>query len=176
MTTVKPSHQPPATLRGVRRLAFAAMVLGAVGIAAAYLSAFGAPSVAAMGPWIMAVALPVCLVAVMTLGAVRDGRSLGAMTLPFALVFLLVAGGFVLALLLPADAPGDPLWLGLPRRAAVILFGVGLLPLFVLPMVYALTFEGLTLSDADIARVRASRVEAASAPAEEAQSTRGGPR
>jgi len=145
-------------MRGVRRVAFAGMVLGALGIAAAYLSAFGGPSVISMGPWIMAIALPVCLVAVMTLGAVRDGRALGAMALPFAVVFLLVAGGFVLALMLPSDVAGDALWFGLPRRAAVILFGVGLLPLFVLPVVYALTFEGLTLSDADIARVRAARV------------------
>ena len=82
----------------------------------------------------MAVALPVCMVAMMTFGAVRNGRRVGALALPFALVFALVTGGFLLAMALPPDRAGDALWLGLPRRAAVILYGVGLLPLFVLPL------------------------------------------
>ncbi len=153
----------PAPLHGVRRVAFAGIVLGALGIAAAYLSAFAPPSIAAAGPWLMAVALPVCLVAVMTFGAVRDGRTLGAMAIPFTMVLVLVMGGFLLALMMPADVVGDRLWFGLPRRAAVILFGVGLLPLFVLPLVYALTFDALTLSDDDVARVRAARVGGADA-------------
>jgi len=142
---------------GVRRLALIAMVLGTVGIAVAYATAFGTPAVAATGPWIMALALPVAMVAMMTLGAVRAGRKVGALAIPFALVFVLVAGGFFAALAMPPDAAGDALWLGLPRRAAVILYGVGLLPLFVLPFAYAFTFDALTLSDADLERVRSMR-------------------
>jgi len=153
------STLPVQRLRGVRRVAFGAIVLGAVGIALAYASAFAPPAIAAAGPWLMAVALPVCLVAVMTFGAVRDGKSLGAMALPFAVVFVLVTGGFLLALALSPDTVRGPFWFGLPRRAAVILLGVGLLPLFVLPIVYALTFDALTLSDEDVARVRAARLD-----------------
>lgn len=149
----------PDRLTGVRRVAFGAIVLGAVGIALAYASAFASPAIAAGGAWTMAVALPVCMVAMMTFGAVRNGRRVGALALPFALVFALVTGGFLLAMALPPDRVGDALWLGLPRRAAVILYGVGLLPLFVLPLAYALTFDALTLSDEDIARVRAARTE-----------------
>lgn len=145
---------------GVRSIALRAIVIGTVGIAIAYATAFGPPAVAGAGPWIMALSLPVTMVAMMTFGAVRAGRKVGALALPFTLVFLLVAGGFALALWLPPDTVDGIYWLGLPRRAAVIIYGVGLLPLFVLPFAYALTFEALTLDDADIERVRAARTTA----------------
>ncbi len=142
---------------GARRVALRSVVAGAIGIAAAYASAFGPPTVAQVGPWLMAIALPVCMVATMALGAVRAGRRVGVLVLPFGLVFLLVTGGLLLALALPPDAVDGVYWLGLPRRAAVVVYGVGVLPLFVLPMAYAYTFDALTLSDEDVARVRAAR-------------------
>lgn len=157
MRTESVPATPEGRTAGVRRFALGAMVLGTIGIAIAYATAFGAPVVAATGPWIMAVALPVAMVAMMTFGAVRAGRKVGALAIPFALVFALVAGGFLTALALPPDVAGDALWFGLPRRAAVIVYGVGLLPLFVLPIAYAFTFDSLTLSDADIERVRSMR-------------------
>lgn len=144
--------------RSVRDMAFRALVLGVFGIALAYASAFFPPSIAFIGPWLMAIMVPLVLFATMILGAVRGTRGLGRLALPFLLVFVLVAGGFVVALLLPAEAADVRLFLGLPPRAAVILYGVGLLPLFMLPMVYALTFDTLTLTDEDIARVRAARL------------------
>lgn len=148
---------PPRDASPARRAALAALVAGTVGIALAYASAFAPPPVAGWGPWIMAVALPVTMVALMVLGVVREDRRLGRLRAPIALVLALVAGGFLLALALPADMPDTALWFGLPPRAAVILYGVGLLPLFILPLAYAFTFEALTLSEADIARVRAAR-------------------
>lgn len=141
----------------MRGVALSAVVLGTIGIAVAYGTAFGSPPVAAAGPWIMAVSLPVAMVALMTFGAVRSGRRVGALALPFALVFLLVAGGFLAALALPPDTIDGVYWLGLPRRAAVVVYVVGLLPLFVLPIAYALTFDALTLTDADIEHVRSMR-------------------
>lgn len=142
----------------VRDVALRALVVGVFGIAIAYASAFLPPAFARLGPWLMALVMPMTMFAMMILGAVRAGRGIGPVALPFALVFLLVAGGFLLALALPAEDLLTPLWFGLPRRAAVILFGVGLLPLFVLPVVYALTFDLLTLTDDDLARVRAARL------------------
>ncbi len=142
----------------VRDLALRALIAGVVGIALAYASAFFPPALSRFGPWLMAIVMPMTMFAMMILGAVRAGRGIGPVAVPFALVFLLVSGGFVLALALPAESVSTPLWFGLPRRAAVILFGVGLLPLFVLPVVYALTFDLLTLTDDDLARVRAARL------------------
>jgi hypothetical protein len=142
----------------VRDWALRALVIGVVCIALAYASAFLPAPLSQAGPWLMAVMMPVTMFAMMILGAVRDVRGLGPLAVPFVLVLALVAGGFLIALALPPERVDTPLLLGLPRRAAVILFGVGLLPLFVLPIVYALTFDKLTLTDDDIARVRAARL------------------
>lgn len=145
---------PVEHLTGARRVAFGAMIAGAVGIACAYGSAF-ASATAGAGPWLMALSLPVCLVAVMTLGAVRPGRGLGALLFPFSLVFILVCGGFFVALFLPTESIASRLVFGLPVRATVIIYGVGILPLFVLPIAYALTFDQVTLTDDDVAKIRA---------------------
>lgn len=138
--------------------AFRALVLGVLGIALAYASAFLPAPIARVGPWLMALMVPLTLFAMLMLGAVRNTRPLGRLAWPFLVVFLLVAGGFVLALVLPAEGRTSPLVLGLPARAAVILIGVGIVPLFMLPLAYALTFDTHTLSDDDLARVRAARL------------------
>jgi hypothetical protein len=159
--------QTPATV--VTR-ALSGVVLGTLAIGAAYASAFFPQTVGAAGPYLMAVAVPVCLIATMTLGAVRGARTRGGLGWPILLLFVLVCtlvgGGFLLALLLPPDTVAGPYWLGLPRRAAVVVYGVGILPLFILPLAYAFTFDVLTLSDADLARVRAAR--GSHAPADDA--------
>jgi hypothetical protein len=138
-----------------KRLALASLVLAALAIAAAYATAFlpgGAPGWAA---WPMALGIPVALLAIMVLGAARGREPLGALGWPFAFSALVLAGGFSLALGLPAsEAPGVPLHGGLPLRAAVIIYGIGLLPIVVLPIAYALTFERQTLRPADLERVR----------------------
>ena len=141
-----------------QRLALTATVIGTIGIALAYASAFAPPPIATWGAWLMAVIMPLVMMAVMVLGAARTGRALGGLVWPMLLVLALVTGGFLLALSLPGETPDSPLWFGLPLRAAIVLYGVGVLPLFVLPLAYALTFDRLTLSDEDIARVRDARL------------------
>ncbi len=133
-------------------------MVGVLGIAIAYTTAFFPPPVSTFGVWLMALVMPATLIAMMVLGAVRRGRGLGALGWPFAFVLLLVAGGFCLALGLPPDTANGPLWGGLPPRAAVILYGVGVVPLFLLPLAYALVFDAGTLTADHIERVRASRL------------------
>jgi len=66
-----------------------------------------------------------------------------------------VATGLCLLLLLPGvDAADAPLFLGLPPRAAFLLLGVGVVPGLVLPLAYARVFDGETLSDDDLERLR----------------------
>jgi hypothetical protein len=104
----------------------------------------------------MVVGTSALMTATMALGAVRNGR-LGRLWFSFAFVFLLFVGGFGTALLLPESDPAAPtLWLGLPPGAAVVLYGIGLLPLLVVPVAYALTFDEQTLSAADLERIRAA--------------------
>jgi hypothetical protein len=91
----------------------------------------------------------------MILGATRGNRGVGPLKLPFAFVILMLVIGFGAALSLPAtEGPLSRLWLGLPARAAIVIYVVGLLPIFVLPIAYALTFDTQTLSAEDVERVR----------------------
>lgn len=103
----------------------------------------------------VAIAVPVSLVAIMILGAIRGQRGIGKLKIPFVFVTLILVAGFVAALALPAtESEASRLWLGLPLRAAVVIYGVGLLPIVVLPVAYALTFETQTLKADDVERVR----------------------
>lgn len=138
----------------MKRFALGALFASAVAVAAAYAAAFlpgGAPNWA---NWLLAMGTAVMVVATMILGAVKNGR-IGALVLPFGFVLVVLVVGFGLALALPPADPADPtLWLGLPPRAAIVLYGIGLLPFFVVPVAYALTFDQGTLSEDDLRRVR----------------------
>ena len=140
---------------------FGAVIAIAVGYAAAFRRA-GTPGWA---PWLLAVGIPLALGAIMVLGATRSRRGVGSLGVPFAFVVATLAVGFGAALALPSsEGPLSKLWLGLPARAAIVIYGVGLLPIFILPIAYALTFETQTLSAEDVERVRSLARERANAP------------
>ncbi len=142
-------------------------MLGLVGAAAAYAAAFlpgGAPAWA--GP-LLGVASIVIMTATALLAAARPGGG--------TLAAMLAVGGLALAFAMasvwtipPTDPANPDLDLGLPRAAAHLLYGIGLLPALIVPLVYAWTFDRATLSEADLARVRAAaaahRGEAAEPP------------
>lgn len=139
----------------MKKAASVVLFLSVSAIGVAYAVALMGAQVPAWGPWAMAVAIPCAMVATIALGAARTGRPLGGLrglAIPFAAVLLIMLGAFAAALLLPAA--GEPLLLGLPRRAAIVLYGVGLVPALILPVAYALTFDELTLTEEDIERVR----------------------
>lgn len=139
----------------MKKAALVVLFLSLAAIGAAFAAAIATGRVPAWSAWVMAVATSCSMIATMTLGAARTGRPLGGLRRvlgPFAAVLLILLGAFAAALLLPAA--GEPLLLGLPRRAAIVLYGIGVLPAFILPIAYALTFDELTLSGEDIERVR----------------------
>jgi hypothetical protein len=138
-----------------RRNSLLALFLGTLACGAAYASAFLPGDPPEWSPWALGIGTGVVMVAASALGAARADTGIGRLKLPFAIVFLIVAGGFAAVLLMPApDAANPTLFLGLPAGAAIVLLGIGILPLLVLPIAYALTFEDMTLSEADLARVR----------------------
>jgi hypothetical protein len=140
-----------------RRIALIALFASIVAVAAGYGTAFTPGGAPPWAPWLLAVGIPVALGAIMILGAARGDRGIGRLKIPFAFVILILAIGFCAALALPgSEGPLSRLWLGLPARAAVVIYGVGLLPIIVLPVAYAMTFETLTLSADDLERVRES--------------------
>ncbi|MCC6929913.1 MAG: hypothetical protein IT359_13105 [Gemmatimonadaceae bacterium] len=139
-----------------KRVAIAMTATSTACIALAYGSAFLAGG-ARWGVWCMVVGLALMVVSMMALGVSRRTGGVGRLAIPLAFTFVVIVAGFAAALLLPADAPGERIILGLPLRAAIVVYGVGLLPLLVLPLAYALTFEVMTLREDDLARVRAMR-------------------
>jgi hypothetical protein len=139
-----------------RRWALGALFVAIAAIATGYAGAFSDAGAPSWAPWLLALGIPVALGAVMILGAVRGTRGIGALKFPFGFVILVLVIGFAAALALPStDGPLSRLWLGLPARAAIVIYGVGLLPIIILPVAYAMTFEEMTLSAQDLERVRA---------------------
>ena len=137
-----------------RQIARAVLFASISAIATGYASAFAKGGTPAWAPWLLAIGIPTALGAIMALGAARSDRGLGALKLPFLFVVLILALGFCFALGLPAtEAKGVALFLGLPLRAAIIIYGIGLIPIVVLPVAYAVTFETQTLSEEDMVRV-----------------------
>ena len=141
-----------------KRIAVGATLFATCCIALAYASAF-VPGGGEWGAWSMVIGLATMVVSLMVLGVARRGRGVGRLAVPLAFTFVVIVAGFGAALLLPVETVGGRLVLGLPLRAALVLYGVGLLPILVLPLAYALTFDDMTLSEADLARVRALGVE-----------------
>jgi hypothetical protein len=153
-----------------RRLALQALFFSVVAIAVGYAAAFRRAGTPTWAAWLLAIGIPVALGAIMILGATRGRRGIGPLKLPFLFVVATLAIGFGAALALPAtEGPLSKLWLGLPARAAIVIYGVGLLPIIVLPIAYALTFESQTLSADDLEQVRAVARERIRKEADESQ-------
>jgi hypothetical protein len=138
-----------------RTAAVATLFISVLAIAVGYAAAFARTGAPSWAPWLLALDIPIALGAIMVLGAARGNRGVGPLKIPFAFVVGTLAVGFGAALALPAtEGPLSHLWLGLPLRAAIVIYVVGLLPIVVLPIAYALTFETQTLTAEDVERVR----------------------
>jgi hypothetical protein len=126
-------------------------------VAIAYGAMFVSATPPAWAPISLAIGANGVIMTLMAIGAVRHDTMPRSLVWTFIGLFALCAGAFVIALLLPAqEGPAGPLLLGLPLRTAIVLYGVGVVPIAILPFAYALTFESSTLSDDDLTRVRAA--------------------
>lgn len=138
-------------------IALGALILGLLLAALAYVGAFVAGAAPEWSGWAMAVALVLTLPATLALGGHRSG---GGTTVTRAawLLAVVLAAGFALAFVLPVEDATTALWGGLPPRAAVIVYGIGLLPLLFLPWAYA---RDCGRHDLDAATVKALAEECA---------------
>jgi hypothetical protein len=156
-----------------KRIARLVITAATGAIAIAYGSAFMPNGAPVWAPWLLALGIPGALGGVMVLGAARERGGVGRLAIPFAFVIVTLTAGFCLALGLPAnEGPDSTLFLGLPLRAAIVVYGIGLLPIVVLPVAYALTFETQTLNAEDVERVKELgrlRADAANAIIKEAE-------
>jgi hypothetical protein len=129
-------------------------------VAIAYAALFVSTTVPAWAPLSLAVGANGVIMSLMAIGAVRHDTLPRSLVYTFIGLFVLCAGAFVVALVMPPqEAAGGPLLLGLPLRTAIVLYSVGVVPIAVLPLAYALTFDSSTLSEEDLVRVRAANAE-----------------
>lgn len=141
-----------------QRIAVFLLVLATLVAAASYGATLIAGAAPPWAPWGLALSIGVATVGMFLLGAMRNGRVAWPMVAGFIFAFVAVTGSFWLALGMPAmEGAGGPLVLGMPQRTAIVLLGAGLLPTFVLPVLFAATFRHGVLSEEDIARVVAAR-------------------
>jgi hypothetical protein len=104
----------------------------------------------AWGAWVAALAGAAFPVALMGLGAARRGR-LGPIRWVLLAVGLVLAGGLAAVLALP---DGGPDVAGLPLATAILIFGIIPVPLALVGLAYAATFERWTLPEEDLERIR----------------------
>lgn len=141
----------------MKRLLVRLLVASCGLVALAYAAMFVTRVSPAWAPVSLAIGANGVIMSLMALGAVRHDTLPRSLVWTFIGLFLLCAGAFVVALLLPVhEGTGGALFLGLPLRTAIVLYGVGVVPIAILPLAYALTFESSTLSDEDLVRVRAA--------------------
>ena len=141
----------------MKRLLMRLLVASCGCVALAYAALFVTSVPPTWAPVSLALGANGVIMSLMALGAVRRDTMPRSLVWTFIGLFVLCAGCFIAALLLPAqEGPGGALVLGLPLRTAIVLYGVGVVPIAILPFAYALTFESSTLSDEDLVRVRAA--------------------
>ena len=144
-----------------RPLGWVGVVGGLLAQLGAYLVAIAvapdAPSVA----WLAIVGISASLSGTLVIGATRNGQLSRPATLAALVLLLVPLTAFSAALMLPTESSTSTLILGLPRRAALVLLGVGVLPLFILPFAYAsdtnnapLDAQALTALRAEAERLR----------------------
>jgi hypothetical protein len=117
---------------------FALVLLGLA--APATLFAFCVESAA--GPWIAAVAGTTFPIALMALGVPRVSRLRG----PLLILWLLLTMGLLAVLALP---DGGPDVFGLPAATAILIFVLVPVPLAIVGLAYAATFDGQGLAKKD---------------------------
>lgn len=152
---------PTEDLKMSRRASLFALMASMGLVGAGYLSAFFPFTPPVWGVGTLLVGSVAGLLSVSFLGA-GERAAARRLRLPLGLVFVLLVGGVGAGLLLPDARTGDPLHGGLPLPAALLLYGAGLLPLLVVPLAYAWTFQGAGMGKVELAELVA-RARAAGA-------------
>jgi hypothetical protein len=115
---------------------------GTIAIAVAYGATMLSGSAPDWASWCVAFGASATSVSLFMLGAASRGpvtRPIGWM---FAALMLVLCGSFGAALAITAgEGASGTLFLGLPLRLAIVFYGVGFLPLLVLPIAFGFTFE-----------------------------------
>jgi len=102
---------------------------------------------------LLVMAYPVALIVV----AVDRRGGLGPLALPLLVLLLFLEACAVSMLVLRGRVLDGPWFGGLPLAAAIQLYGLFLVPLLLVALVYALTFDRFEMREEDLDRVEACR-------------------
>jgi uncharacterized membrane protein HdeD (DUF308 family) len=118
------------------------LLFGLLCVAAGYATAFLDRVAVALSASAMAIGIALLIPSVMALGAPLSSSRKWVVRGILLGVFALLAVAFLAALWLPNERDGTArlVW-GFPFRTAVVVYGAGLLPMLVLPLLYAATFD-----------------------------------
>ena len=127
---------------GATRGGLILFISGTVAIGVAYLAAIVQHSAPAWAPWPLAYGSVATSVGLFVIGSATRGPVPRTIAGLLAALFLVLVVSFGAALAMaPNEGPGGPLMLGLPVRLAIVFYGVGFVPLFVLPLAFGLSYE-----------------------------------
>jgi hypothetical protein len=141
-------------VNAVERTSWTLLVGGLLAQLGAYLLAvLDRPDAPIVG-WLAAIGIATSLAGSLAVGALRDGRLSGHAALATIALLVIPLAGFGAAMLLPPESATGPLLLGLPRRAALVLFGIGVFPLLILPFAYAHDRHAAPLDASALAELR----------------------
>ncbi len=130
----------------------AGLVLGALLVLLSYVSAwFGAPT---WGTWSMISGSALCMSAAIAMGAANSHIRPARVALVAAFLLVVIVAGFGIPMYFPAVTVETPLVLGLPLPVAIEVYGVGLLPVVVLPILFALEFKSDGLDEAALVALK----------------------
>jgi hypothetical protein len=126
-----------------KRLAVPCFIVAIALVAIGYATAFAtAPLISRFGEWCMVFGVAGSAVAALGFFEPRDASRRGVFRAALVLTFVALVAGLGLPLALPrGTAATEGLLLGLPFRAAIVVYVAGMLPLVVLPIAYAYAFE-----------------------------------
>lgn len=102
----------------------------------------------------MVVGVALLMPGTLLLGALRPGRNVARLVTVALSVGLLLLVVFGSALALPDPGASETLLLGLPRRAALVIYGTGIFPMLWLPWVFARDFRDFGLDEERLAELR----------------------
>lgn len=127
-------------------------------VAAGYSTAFGEGPFKAAGPWLLAMGNALLVPSTMALGAPLRGPRGGILKVALVATGVVLLAAVAAALLITEpEHAASSLWLGFPRRTAIVLVGVGVAPMIVLPALFAWTFDARALEPDRIEAIRALR-------------------
>lgn len=139
------------TLRG---FGLAGTCVGALCALAGYATAWLHPELSLTAAWCMAAAIAITMPSALLMGARPSVRQPWLVIAAMGLAVLLVAV-FGAALPLPPAAGNEAIVAGLPRRLALLVYGVGLVPFAFLPIAFAWDFDTSSLEPDALRELRA---------------------